>query len=339
MLASVDSGLTPLIVGTHALLQPDVEFRDLGLAVIDEQHRFGVEQRLALTAKGGDADTLLMSATPIPRTLMMTAYGDLDVSRLTEKPAGRKPVDTRAVPLDRFEEVSGAVARALKRGAKVFWICPVVEESEDSDVAAAAERYRALSELLPGRVGLVHGRMRSAEKDRAMAEFAASNPQGGGVDLLVATTVIEVGIDVPAATVMVVEHAERFGLAQLHQLRGRIGRGDQPSTSILLYQAPLVEVARQRLAILRDTEDGFRIAEEDLRLRGAGEVLGTRQSGLPTLHLADLAQHEELVAIAHDDARLILDRDPELSSPRGEALRLLLYLFRRDEAVQYLRAG
>ena len=334
MLASLASGLTPIVVGTHALLQPDVEFRDLALAVIDEQHRFGVEQRLALTEKGRDADTLLMSATPIPRTLMMTAYGDLDVSRLTEKPAGRRPIDTRTVPLDRFEEVSGAIARALKGGAKVFWICPMVEESEATDVAAAEERYRALSELLPGRVGLVHGRMKSAEKDRAMAEFAK-----GSTDLLVATTVIEVGIDVPAATIMVVEHAERFGLAQLHQLRGRIGRGDQPSTCILLYQAPLGEVARQRLAILRETEDGFRIAEEDLRLRGAGEVLGTRQSGLPVLRLADLAQHEELVAVAHDDARLILDRDPELSSPRGEALRLLLYLFRRDEAVQYLRAG
>jgi ATP-dependent DNA helicase RecG len=339
MLASLASGLTPIVVGTHALLQPDVEFRDLALAVIDEQHRFGVEQRLALTGKGRDADTLLMSATPIPRTLMMTAYGDLDVSRLTEKPPGRQPVDTRAVPLDRFEEVSGGIARALKRGAKVFWICPIVEEAEDGDTAAAEERYRALAELLPGRVGLVHGRMKSAEKDRAMAAFAASDPKGTRVDLLVATTVIEVGIDVPAATVMVVEHAERFGLAQLHQLRGRIGRGDQPSTCILLYQAPLGEVARQRLAILRETEDGFRIAEEDLRLRGAGEVLGTRQSGLPTLRLADLAQHEELVAVAHDDARLILERDPELSSPRGEALRLLLYLFRRDEAVQYLRAG
>ena len=339
MLASLASGLTPIVVGTHALLQPDVEFRDLALAVIDEQHRFGVEQRLALTGKGRDADTLLMSATPIPRTLMMTAYGDLDVSRLTEKPPGRQPVDTRAVPLDRFEEVSGGIARALKRGAKVFWICPIVEEAEDGDTAAAEERYRALAELLPGRVGLVHGRMKSAEKDRAMAAFAASDPKGTGVDLLVATTVIEVGIDVPAATVMVVEHAERFGLAQLHQLRGRIGRGDQPSTCILLYQAPLGEVARQRLAILRETEDGFRIAEEDLRLRGAGEVLGTRQSGLPTLRLADLAEHEELVAVAHDDARLVLERDAELSTPRGEALRLLLYLFRRDEAVQYLRAG
>jgi ATP-dependent DNA helicase RecG len=334
MLASLASGLTPIVVGTHALLQADVEFRDLGLAVIDEQHRFGVEQRLALGAKGQDADTLLMSATPIPRTLMMTAYGDLDVSRLMEKPPGRQPVDTRTVPLDRAAEVTGAIARALARGAKVFWVCPIVEDSETADIAAAEERHRALAELLPDRVGLVHGRLKSAEKDRAMAAFAA-----GPVDLLVATTVIEVGIDVPAATVMVVEHAERFGLAQLHQLRGRIGRGEEASTCLLLYQAPLGEVARQRLQILRETEDGFRIAEEDLRLRGGGEVLGTRQSGLPALRLADLAHHGELIAIAHDDARLALERDPALTGPRGEALRLLLYLFRRDEAVQYLRAG
>lgn len=334
MLASLASGLTPVVVGTHALLQQEVEFRDLALAVIDEQHRFGVEQRLALAAKGRDADTLLMSATPIPRTLMLTAYGDLDVSRLTEKPPGRRPVDTRAVPLDRFDEVAGGIARALKAGAKVFWVCPMVEESENADLAAAEARFKALSELLPGRVGLVHGRMRSADKDRAMAEFA-----DGPVDLLVATTVIEVGIDVPAATIMVVEHAERFGLAQLHQLRGRIGRGDQPSTCLLLYQPPLGEIARQRLAILRETDDGFRIAEEDLRLRGGGEVLGTRQSGLPQLRLADLASHATLITVAHDDARLVLDRDPALATPRGEALRLLLYLFRRDEAIQYLRAG
>jgi ATP-dependent DNA helicase RecG len=265
---------------------------------------------------------------------MMTAYGDLDVSRLMEKPPGRRPIDTRTVPLDRAEEVTGALARALARGAKVFWVCPMVEESETADIAAATERHRALSELLPGRVGLVHGRMKSAQKDRAMADFAA-----GPVDLLVATTVIEVGIDVPQATVMVVEHAERFGLAQLHQLRGRIGRGGDASTCLLLYQAPLGEVARQRLQILRESEDGFRIAEEDLRLRGGGEVLGTRQSGLPALRLADLAHHEELVAVAHDDARLVLERNPELAGPRGEALRFLLYLFRRDEAVQYLRAG
>jgi ATP-dependent DNA helicase RecG len=334
MLASLASGLTPIVVGTHALVQPDVGFRDLALAVIDEQHRFGVEQRLALGAKGNDADTLLMSATPIPRTLMLTAYGDLDTSRLIDKPPGRQPVDTRTVPLDRSEEVTGAIARALKRGAKVFWVCPMVEESETADIAAAEERHRTLAELLPGRVGLVHGRMKGADKDRAMAEFAE-----GPIDLLVATTVIEVGIDVPAASVMVIEHAERFGLAQLHQLRGRIGRGDQPSTCLLLYQPPLGEVARQRLAILRETEDGFRIAEEDLRLRGGGEVLGTRQSGLPALRLADLARHEPLIAVAHDDARLVLERDPRLTSPRGEALRLLLYLFRRDEAVQYLDAG
>jgi ATP-dependent DNA helicase RecG len=334
MLASLASGLTPVVVGTHALLQPDVVFRDLALAIIDEQHRFGVEQRLALPAKGHDSDTLLMSATPIPRTLMMTAYGDLDVSRLVEKPPGRRPVDTRTVPLDRAEEVTGAIARALSRGAKVFWVCPMVEESETADIAAAEERYRALAALLPERVGLVHGRMKGAEKDRAMAAFAE-----GAVDLLVATTVIEVGIDVPAATVMVVEHAERFGLAQLHQLRGRIGRGAEASTCLLLYQPPLGEIARQRLQILRETEDGFRIAEEDLRLRGGGEVLGTRQSGLPVLRLADLARHEELIALAHGDARLVLERDPELASPRGAALRTLLYLFRRDEAVQYLRAG
>ena len=334
MLGTLASGLTPIVVGTHALVQPDVAFRDLALAVIDEQHRFGVEQRLALTAKGRDADTLLMSATPIPRTLMMTAYGDLDVSRLVEKPPGRLPIDTRAVPLDRFDEVVGAISRALVRRAKVYWICPMVEESEITDLAAAEERYRALAELLPGRVGLVHGRMKSADKDRAMAEFS-----GGNVDLLVSTTVIEVGIDVPEATVMVVERAERFGLAQLHQLRGRIGRGRGASTCLLLYQPPLGEIARQRLNILRESEDGFRIAEEDLRLRGAGEVLGTRQSGLPALRLADLAQHAALVAVAHDDARLVLERDPELASPRGAALRLLLYLFQRDETVQYLRAG
>jgi ATP-dependent DNA helicase RecG len=334
MLASLASGLTPVVVGTHALLQPDVEFRDLALVVIDEQHRFGVEQRLALSAKGRDADTLLMSATPIPRTLMMTAYGDLDVSRLTEKPPGRRPVDTRTVALERLDDVVAAVGRALGQKAKVYWICPMVEESETADLAAAEERHRALAPLAPGRVGLVHGRMRAHDKDNAMAGFA-----GGEIDLLVATTVIEVGVDVPDATVMVIEHAERFGLAQLHQLRGRIGRGDKPSTCLLLYQSPLGAVAKRRLEILRETEDGFRIAEEDLRLRGAGEVLGTRQSGLPSLRLADLAAHEELIAIAHDDARLALERDPQLESQRGHALRVLLYLFRRDEAVQYLRAG
>jgi ATP-dependent DNA helicase RecG len=265
---------------------------------------------------------------------MLTAYGDLDVSRLTEKPPGRQPIDTRTLPLSRYDEVVEGVQRALTRGAKVYWICPMVEESETADLAAAEERFRTLAPIAPGRIALVHGRLKSADKDRAMAAFA-----GDEADLLVATTVVEVGVDVPEATVMVIEHAERFGLAQLHQLRGRIGRGDKRSTCLLLYQSPLGEIARQRLAILRETEDGFRIAEEDLRLRGGGEVLGTRQSGMPGLRLADLAHHAKLVAIAHDDARLVLEQDPTLTTERGEALRLLLYLFQRDEAVQYLRAG
>jgi len=334
VLGALVDGALDLVVGTHALFQDEVAFRDLAVAVIDEQHRFGVHQRLTLAAKGKGVDVLVMTATPIPRTLMLTAYGDLDVSRLTEKPAGRKPVDTRVLPLDRLDDVIAGVMRALRNDAKVYWVCPLVEESEQLDVAAAVERQRQLEATLGHPVGLVHGKMKAAEKDKVMEAFAR-----GGLGLLVATTVIEVGVDVPAATVMVIEHAERFGLAQLHQLRGRIGRGDRPSTCLLVYQGPLGETARARLEIMRETEDGFRIAEEDLRLRGAGEVLGTRQSGMPTFKLADLAVHEALLQTARADARLLLDQDPTLSSPRAEALRVLLYLFERDAAVRYLRSG
>ena len=311
-----------------------MEFADLRLAVIDEQHRFGVHQRMTLQSKGRGVDVLVMTATPIPRTLMLTSYGDMEASRLTEKPAGRQPIDTRTMPLERLGEVVDGVARAVDRGHKAFWVCPLVEESEATEVAAAEARYAALKERFGERVGLVHGRMRGADKDRVMADF-----KDGAVDVLVATTVIEVGVDVPAATVMVIEHAERFGLAQLHQLRGRIGRGSERSTCLLLYQGPLGETARGRLNVMRETDDGFRIAEEDLKLRGAGELLGTRQSGFPEFRLADLSVHDDLLAAARDDASLILDKDPELQGERGRALRVLLYLFERDAAVRYLRSG
>jgi ATP-dependent DNA helicase RecG len=334
LLARLAGGEIDIAIGTHALFQQDVEFGDLALAVIDEQHRFGVHQRLTLSAKGQAVDVLVMTATPIPRTLTLTAYGDLEVSQLTEKPAGRLPVDTRTLPLGRLNQVVEAVARALADGAKVYWVCPLVEESETGDLAAAEERAAALESRFGARVGLVHGRLAAKQKDAVMTAFAE-----GPLELLVATTVIEVGVDVPEASVMVVEHAERFGLAQLHQLRGRIGRGREKSTCLLLYQGPLGETARARLRILRETDDGFRIAEEDLRLRGAGELLGTRQSGFPEFRLADLAVHDELLLAARDDAKLILGRDPELEGERGRALRVLLYLFERDAAVKYLRSG
>jgi ATP-dependent DNA helicase RecG len=333
-LEGLRSGRIPIAVGTHALFQQEVAFHDLGLAVVDEQHRFGVHQRLMLAAKGAAADMLVMTATPIPRTLMLCCYSDLDSSRLTDKPAGRRPVDTRALPLSRMDEVTARLTDAIAGGARIFWVCPLVDESEAVDLAAATERHAALDALFPGRVGLVHGQMKGQAKDRAMAAFTR-----GDIDILVATTVIEVGVDVPEATIMVIEHAERFGLAQLHQLRGRVGRGERPSSCLLLYAAPLTEAARARINILRETDDGFRIAEEDLRLRGAGELLGTRQSGLPAFRLADLARHQELMLAARDDARLILDRDPGLAGGRGKALRVLLYLFERDAVVPTLRSG
>ncbi len=333
------SGELDLVVGTHALFEDEVEFKELGFVVVDEQHRFGVHQRVAFSAKGlseaGEVDTLIMTATPIPRTLVMCAYGDMDVSKLGEKPPGRKPVKTVAVPLERLDDIVEAVRRQIAKGARVYWVCPIVEESEVLDLAAATQRHAALTEALgETRVHLIHGKLKPAQKDAAMAAFVDGPP-----GVLVATTVIEVGVNVPSATVMVVEHAERFGLAQLHQLRGRVGRGADESTCVLLYAQPLGATAKARIEILRETEDGFRIAEEDLRLRGAGEVLGTKQSGLPQFRLADLAAHADLVEIARSDATAVLERDPKLESERGSALRTLLYLFARDEAFKLARFG
>ncbi len=323
-----------LVIGTHALFQSDVEFSDLGLVVVDEQHRFGVHQRLALQAKGRRSDLLVMTATPIPRTLALTLYGDMDVSRLTEKPAGRQPVKTSVMPMERLGEVVQHLRTAVAQGARAYWVCPLVEESEALSFTSAEERFAVLSEALPGRVGLVHGRMRPEARDAVMTDFRA-----GRISVLVATTVVEVGVDVPEATIMIIEDAGRFGLAQLHQLRGRVGRSDRPSSCLLLYRPPLSETARERLKIMRQTDDGFVIAEADLKLRGAGELLGARQSGAPRFRLADLAAHGELLAMASDDAELVMRRDPALESPRGQALRHLLHLFERREAIALLMAG
>ena len=334
-LAGLKSGAISILIGTHAIFQDEVEFNDLGLVVIDEQHRFGVHQRLALQAKAGQvADLLVMTATPIPRTLALTVYGDMDVSKITEKPAGRLPIDTRVLPMARLGDVVEGLARTIAQGNRAYWVCPIVEESELVDLAAAEDRFKAMALRFPQHVGLVHGRMKGADKDKAMADF-----KSGALSVLVSTTVIEVGVDVPEASVMVIENAERFGLAQLHQLRGRVGRGAAKSTCLLLYQEPLGETAKARLSIMRDTEDGFRIAEEDLRLRGAGEMLGTRQAGLPLFRMADLAADGDLLAVARDDAGLILARDPKLVSPRGEALKVLLHLFEREEAIRLISSG
>jgi ATP-dependent DNA helicase RecG len=368
ILAGLEDGSIHIVIGTHALFQEQVAFRDLVLAVVDEQHRFGVHQRMAITAKGDSPDMLVMTATPIPRTLVLTAFGDMDVSRLTEKPAGRQPIRTVTLPFDRMDELIGRIGDALAEGQKIYWICPLIEESEEVKLTAAEERFSALKldfgdleqiqekwkpvfrpDLRQNKelerihdsknresaiVGLVHGRMKGADKDEAMRAF-----KDGETRILVATTVVEVGVDVPDATIMVIEHAERFGLAQLHQLRGRVGRGEKPSTCVLLYKTPLGETAKRRLSVMRETEDGFLIAEEDLRLRGEGELLGTRQSGTPGFMVARIEAHADMLELARDDARLTLARDPELLSERGEALRLLLYIFGRDDAVRLLRAG
>jgi ATP-dependent DNA helicase RecG len=336
ILARLEAGGIDFLVGTHALIQDDVIFKSLALAVVDEQHRFGVRERLALTAKGEAVDVLVLSATPIPRTLVLTYFGDMDVSELREKPAGRQPIDTRAVPMNRLAEVMDAVGRAIDKGKRVYWIVPLVEESEAMEVALtdAERRFASLKERFGERVGLVHGRMRGPDKDQIMAGFAA-----GEISLLVATTVVEVGVDVPEATIMVIENAERFGLAQLHQLRGRIGRGSEASTCLLLYREPLSEMSKARLTVIRETTDGFRIAEEDLRLRGEGDVLGIRQSGLPGYRIARSDVHGQLIAQARNEALRIMKDNPKLTGPRGQALRCLLYLFERGEALPLMGAG
>ncbi len=327
-------GEIDILVGTHALFQAGVEFSNLALGIVDEQHRFGVHQRLALASKGGAADILVMTATPIPRTLVLTHFGDMDVSLLDEKPAHRLPIQTNALSMDRLDELINRVQNALAKGEKIYWICPLVEENDELQLTSVEERFKSLQHIMGDKVGLVHGRMKANEKDKAMSDF-----KEGRTRLLVATTVIEVGVDVPDATIIVIEHAERFGLAQLHQLRGRVGRGAKQSSCLLLYKAPLGEVAEARIKIMRETEDGFRIAEEDLKNRGEGEILGTQQSGTPGFQIARMEFHGDLMETARDDARLLITQDPELEGKRGEALRQLLYLFSKDEAVRLLRAG
>lgn len=327
-----------ILIGTHAILQEDVQFAQFGLGIVDEQHRFGVEQRLMLMNKGENPDLLVMTATPIPRTLMLAQYGDMDVSLIRDKPKGRQTIDTKVLPLSRLEDVILGIGRALETGVKVYWVCPLIEESEAMDLAAALERWQELVSRYPGKIGLVHGKLKPSEKDAIMEQFI-----DGSIDVLVATTVIEVGIDVLSASIMVIEHAERFGLAQLHQLRGRIGRGNQEATCLLLYAPSLTAIGRKRLEVMRQTNDGFLIAEEDLKLRGSGELLGTKQSGLPRFRIADFTNYPDLYGqlfeMANKDARYICETDPTLSTPRGQALRVLLSLQGRNEAFRYSRSG
>lgn len=334
-LEALKSGNIHILVGTHAVFQKDVEFHDLRLAVIDEQHRFGVAQRMELGAKGAAVDVLVMTATPIPRSLALAQYGDMDVSILDEKPPGRTPVQTALVGTGRLDEVVAKLRAATTEGRQAYWVCPLVEESEVSDMVAAEQRFAHLRAALgEGVVGLVHGQMPPAEKDAAMARFVS-----GETKVLVATTVIEVGVNVPNASIMVIERAEHFGLAQLHQLRGRVGRGSAASTCLLMYQAPLTQSGQRRLEILRETEDGFRISEEDLAMRGAGDVIGTAQSGLPRFRIADMESQTALMQIAQSDARKMLNDDPKLESDRGAAVRVLLWLMEQDRGIRLISVG
>lgn len=334
-LAALAGGNIHILVGTHAVFQADVQFADLRLAVVDEQHRFGVRQRLELGQKGDRADVLVMTATPIPRSLALAQYGDMDVSILDEKPPGRQPIKTALASTEKLDAVVGRLQAAVAEGKQCYWVCPLVEESEVSDLIAAEERFKRLRVALgEGVVGLVHGQMPPAEKDAAMRAF-----QNGETQVLVATTVIEVGVDVPNATIMVIERAETFGLAQLHQLRGRVGRGQGASTCLLIYQNPLSETGRQRLEVLRDSEDGFVIAETDLKMRGTGDLIGTAQSGIPRFRVADLERQAGLMAVAQSDARKLLADDPDLSSVRGAAVKHLLWLMRQDDAIRLISVG
>ncbi|MDQ7018881.1 MAG: ATP-dependent DNA helicase RecG [Robiginitomaculum sp.] len=334
ILEQLKSGEIDVICGTHALFQEGVEFHNLALVIIDEQHRFGVSDRLRLTQKGARPDLLVMTATPIPRTLALAVYGDMDLSKLDEKPPGRTPVTTRVMPLDRLEDVISRIGKLIQNGGRAYWVCPLVEESDKVDMAAAEDRYHDLKARFGDRIGLIHGRMPAPEKERLSQAF-----KNGDIQILVATTVVEVGMDVPEASVMVIEQAERFGLAQLHQLRGRVGRSSQTSACLLLYKPPLGEIARKRLETLRNTDDGFLIAETDWKLRGMGDLLGMRQSGLPRNRFARLESDTDLLEIANTQARMIAQSDPDLTSKRGTALRQLLYLFEQDQAVRLLSSG
>ncbi|NOD63283.1 MULTISPECIES: ATP-dependent DNA helicase RecG [unclassified Ruegeria] len=334
-LEALKQGNIQILVGTHAVFQNDVEFKALRLAIVDEQHRFGVRQRMELSEKGQGADVLVMTATPIPRSLALAQYGDMDVSVLDEKPPGRKPIKTAIVSTQRMDEVVSHLRRAIEEGRQCYWVCPLVDESEVSDLTAAEDRFKRLRAILgEGVVGLVHGQMPPTDKDAAMSAF-----QNGDTKVLVATTVIEVGVNVPNATIMVIERAEIFGLAQLHQLRGRVGRGDADSTCLLMYQPPLSEGGRKRLEVLRETEDGFRISETDLEMRGAGDLIGTAQSGLPKFRIADLERQAGLMAVAQSDARALLNADPKLTSERGRAARVLLWLMKQDQAIRLISVG
>jgi ATP-dependent DNA helicase RecG len=334
-LAALECGDIQILVGTHAVFQPDVLFKDLRIAIVDEQHRFGVRQRLELGKKGRNADVLVMTATPIPRSLALAQYGDMDVSVLDEKPPGRKPIRTALISTGRMDEVVERLRAVMAEGRQCYWVCPLVEESEILDLTAAEQRFKHLRAALgEGVVGLVHGQMPPADKDAAMANF-----QAGKTKVLVATTVIEVGVNVPNATIMVIERAETFGLAQLHQLRGRVGRGDAASTCLLMYQTPLSQTGQRRLEVLRETEDGFKISETDLQMRGAGDVIGVAQSGVPRFRVADLERQAGLMAIAQTDARALLNDDPYLKGSRGKAARVLLWLMRQDEAIRLISVG